>query len=174
MSKTIWYILLSDSSNCSYSPEGSSSSQSSSNQKNLRFCEVIVVLYLIKTSFPCQFESGALNSPTSTRRHVTNDPLCQVFSVVSLLLRRDNFAKSRDAFTSSDHLKNISMNISQVKNALEASSPVMTICCQSGICKIVSRIFDKSSKFDKLNVNVTTGEMTKMKRDTNGKQTHAT
>ena len=126
----------------------SSSSQSSWNQKNFRFGEVIVVLYAIKTSFPCQLESGALNSPTSTRRHVTIDPLCQVFSVVSLLLRRDKFVKSQDVFTPSDHLKNISMNISQVKNALEAFSQVMTTCCQSGICKFVSRIFDKNSKLE--------------------------
>ena len=63
------------------------------------FGEFIVVLYAIKTSFPCQLESGALNSPTSTRRHVTIDPLCKVFFVVSLLPRRDKFAKSQDAFT---------------------------------------------------------------------------
>ena len=58
----------------------SSSSQTSWNQKNFRFGDVIVFLYAIKTSFPCQLESGALNSPTSTRRHITINPLCQVFS----------------------------------------------------------------------------------------------
>ena len=45
--------------------------QSSWNQKNFHIGEVIAVLYAIRTSFQCQLESGALNSPTSTRRHVT-------------------------------------------------------------------------------------------------------
>ena len=50
-----------------------------------------------------------------------------MFSVVSLLLRRDKFAKSQDVFTPRDHLKNIRF-------------------ARAEFCKIVSRIFDKNTK----------------------------
>ena len=123
LSKTIWYILLNDSSNFSLSPEGSSSSQSS-------FLEPEELPFLVRLSSFCMRSKPAfhvsLSREPSTRLPLqegtfTIDPLCQVFFVVSLLPRRDKFAKSQDAFTPSDHVKNISMNISQVKNALEAT-----------------------------------------------------
>ena len=55
--------------------------------------EVVVVLYTIETRFPCQLESGALNTSTFTRRHVTVDPPGQTMFVVSYLPRRDKFTK---------------------------------------------------------------------------------
>ena len=75
--------------------------------------EVVVVLKKIKTRFPCQLESGALNSSTFTRRHVAVNPPDLTLFVVPRLPRSDEFAKSHDALASSDHLKNVCVNIGQ-------------------------------------------------------------
>ena len=67
------------------------------------------------------------------------------------------------------------MNISQVKNALEATifASDDNLLPERSLQNCVTHLRQKHN-LNKLDVNVTTGEMTEMKRDTNGKQNHAT
>ena len=64
----------------------------------------------------------------------------------------------------SDHLKNNSMNISQVKNALEATifASDDNLLPQRSLRNCVTHLLQKTQNLNKLDVNVTTGEMTKI------------